>query len=265
MHKFITMTAFSGLLVSAMLATTPTLAQSSRSVINPTALQKKIAVILKMPHRSAKNRRRDRNRDPVRAMEFCRLKDNMKVLEWGPGRGWYTEILGVLLKDRGQLYASNRAVSLKRLNKLLKSPLMRAVKKLPVKVIRHPITHDITIDTLDFGMRDADMALNIREYHNLDMKTVDKFNAATYQALKPGGYYCIIDHTRRHMGPDANENRRRMDPVKIIKQVQDAGFKFVDYTNLFLRLDDELRFEVGRKTVRGNTDRFTLLFQKPQS
>ena len=94
MHKFITMTAFSGLLVSAMLATTPTLAQSSRSVINPTALQKKIAVILKMPHRSAKNRRRDRNRDPVRAMEFCRLKDNMKVLAWGPGRGWYTEILG---------------------------------------------------------------------------------------------------------------------------------------------------------------------------
>ncbi|MGY9005124.1 MAG: hypothetical protein ACKVJQ_03330, partial [Alphaproteobacteria bacterium] len=124
MHKFIAMTAFLGLLVSAMIAAPPASAQSSRGVVNPTALQKKIAVILKMPHRSAKNRRRDRNRDPVRAMEFCRLKDNMKVLEWGPGRGWYTEILGVLLKERGSLYASNRAESLKRLNKLLKSPLM---------------------------------------------------------------------------------------------------------------------------------------------
>ena len=28
------------------------------------------------------------------------------------------------------------------------------------------------------------------------------------------------------------------------------------------RPDDELRFEVGRKTVRGNSDRFTLLFEK---
>jgi len=32
---------------------------------------------------------------------------------------------------------------------------------------------------------------------------------------------------------------------------------------MFFKADDELRFEVGRRTVRGSTDRFTFLFQKP--
>jgi|TARA_B110000263_G_scaffold219903_1_gene207410 predicted methyltransferase len=49
----------------------------------------------------------------------------------------------------------------------------------------------------------------------------------------------------------------------VIRQVQRAGFRFVDFAALFYRADDELRYEVGRRTVAGNSDRFTLLFQKP--
>lgn len=228
-----------------------------------TAFQKKVAQVMKMPHRSAKNRARDRNRDPVSALHFCRMNGRQKVIDWAPGRGWYTEILGPLLKDHGALYVSTLAASLRRLDPLLKLAPMSKVKKLPVDVSRHPVSHDITVVNLDFAMEDADLVLNFREYHNLDPKTVLQFNRAVLKALKPGGYYCIIDHTRRHMEPDIHENRRRVDPVKVIKQVLDAGFAFTGYSDMFLRPDDELRFDVGRRTVRGNTDRFTLLFQKP--
>lgn len=65
------------------------------------------------------------------------------------------------------------------------------------------------------------------------------------------------------MQDDSSENWRRLDPVLVIKEVQEAGFELVDYSTLHYRLDDELRYEVGRKTVTGNTDRFTLLFRKP--
>lgn len=41
------------------------------------------------------------------------------------------------------------------------------------------------------------------------------------------------------------------------------GFEFVDYTDLHYRADDELVYEVGRRAVTGNTDRFTMLFRKP--
>ena len=36
------------------------------------------------------------------------------------------------------------------------------------------------------------------------------------------------------------------------------------WADLHHRADDELRFEVGRRSVSGNTDRFTLLFRKPE-
>ena len=64
------------------------------------------------------------------------------------------------------------------------------------------------------------------------------------------------------MEPRNQENRRRADPVRVILEVQAAGFELVDFSGLFFKPDDELRYEVGRKTVKGNTDRFSLLFRK---
>jgi predicted methyltransferase len=51
--------------------------------------------------------------------------------------------------------------------------------------------------------------------------------------------------------------------VLVIKEMLDIGFEFVDYSDLHYRPDDELEYEVGRRTVTGNTDRFTFLFRKP--
>ena len=88
-------------------------------------------------------------------------------------------------------------------------------------------------------------------------------NRQVFAALKSGGLYGVIDHTARHMEPANNENRRRVDPVMVIKELLDLGFEFVGYTDLHYRADDELVYEVGRRSVTGNTDRFTLLFRKP--
>jgi predicted methyltransferase len=256
MNKYVVVGA--ALVVAALFSVPPAFAAD-----NLTGFQKKIAAVMKMDHRSAKNRARDRNRDPVKALPFCRMRDDMTVIDWAPGRGWYTEILGPLLKDKGRLYLSGNTEQLKRIDPLLKKAPISKVQKLPVNVVRHPVSHDILAKNLDFGLTNVDMVLNFREYHNLEQATVLDFHKAVFKTLKPGGYYCVIDHTRRHMEADTHENRRRFDPVKLIKQAQQAGLMFVDYTDLFLRPDDELRYEVGRRTVRGNTDRFTLLFQKP--
>ena len=65
------------------------------------------------------------------------------------------------------------------------------------------------------------------------------------------------------MEPGNSENRRRLDPVVVVKELLDVGFEFVGYSDLHYRADDELEYEVGRRSVSGNTDRFTLLFRKP--
>ena len=252
------MTPISLRLMAAVLAAAVAMPANAQSVVTD-----KIHAALQQSYRSEANRARDRNRDPVAAMRFCRLDDEMKVIEFGPGSGWYTEVLGPVLKDRGELHIAFSPQRLARLDDKLRLEPLSNVRKLPIPVERHPERRKFVFRGLDFGTGGADLLLNIREYHNIDRDSVTVFNRAVYAAVKPGGYYCIIDHTRRHMASDERENRRRMDPVLVIKQVQAAGFRFVDFSDLFFRPDDELRYEVGRRTVSGNTDRFSLLFQKP--
>ena len=107
------------------------------------------------------------------------------------------------------------------------------------------------------------MVLTFRNLHNFNEDGRRAMNVAAFEALKSGGIYGVVDHTRRHMQAQTAENWRRVDPVHAIKEIEAAGFEFVDYSNLHYRADDELRYEVGRKSVTGNTDRFTLKFRKP--
>ena len=119
------------------------------------------------------------------------------------------------------------------------------------------------MDDFDFGVSDLDMVLTFRNVHNFGHEGRMLMHEKSFAALKSGGVYGIVDHTRRHMERDDPENRRRIDPVLVIKEAQEAGFEFVDYSDLHFRADDELEYEVGRRSVSGNTDRFTFLFRKP--
>jgi len=250
-------------LLLAVICLTALLTSSAFAQSGLTPTQKKIKAALAMDHRSDENRARDKNRDPVRAMDFCRLADDMTVIEFGPGGGWYSEILGPVLEERGKLFLASKEEWMYRLDDLLFEGFMSAVEKHPIDISYNKETRLFAPGDIVFSMTNADMALNIREYHLLDPDGAAELNGALFDALKPGGYYCIIDHTRRHMETSNAENRRRIDPVRVIHEVQAAGFAFVDYTDMFFKADDELRYEVGRRTVKGNTDRFTLLFQKP--
>lgn len=228
-----------------------------------TATKEKLESALTMDHRSIENKNRDQNRNPLAAMEFCRLLDSMTVIEFGPGSGWYTEILGPVLQEKGRLFIVYKESWMESLDSLLAQDFMSAVKKHPVDISWNSEEKIFNIGDFVYDIENADLALNIREYHNLGEEGAKRLNGATYQALKPGGYYCIIDHTRRHMEPRYTENRRRADPVAVIHQVQAAGFDFIGYSDIYFIPDDELRYEVGRKSVTGNTDRFSLLFRKP--
>jgi predicted methyltransferase len=225
--------------------------------------KEKLESALTMNHRSIGNQGRDQNRNPLAVMEFCRLHDDMTVIEFGPGSGWYTEILGPVLREKGRLLIVYKASWMEQLDPLLAQDIMSAVEKHPIDMSWNAEEKIFNIGEIVYGVENADLALNIREYHNLGEEGAKRLNEATYRALRPGGYYCIIDHTRRHMESRYAENRRRADPVAVIVQVQTAGFDFIDYSDILFKPDDELRYEVGRKSVAGNTDRFSLLYRKP--
>ncbi len=214
--------------------------------------------------RSEVDRARDDNRLPVETLDFFGLSEDMTVLELVPGAGWYTTLLAPALRENGKLYisiASARVVQ----SGLLEQPGYDRVEVLEpeIEIIPDPDTRLVSVKPFSFGIDDADAVLTFRNLHNFDAEGRASLNRAVFGALRPGGIYGVIDHSRRHMQPDDPENRRRVDPVQMIQEIQAAGFVFEDFADLHYRLDDELRYEVGRRSVAGNTDRFTFRFRKP--
>ncbi len=223
----------------------------------------KVAAALAAESRPEADRVRDMNRLPLQTLKFFGLKDNMRVLELIPGGGWYTRVLAPVLAENGKLYV---AIGTDRVRKnVLNQPGFEQVERLnnTDNLHRPKGSRVYIVDDFDFGLTGLDKVLTFRNLHNFGADGRARINSQAFKALKSGGLYGVVDHTRRHMESDNHENRRRLDPVLAIKEILEQGFELVDYSDLHYRADDELEYEVGRRSVTGNTDRFTLLFRKP--
>ena len=245
-------------------ALTAALAMTNTVNAEQETTQAKIKQAMKLEYRTDKDKERDNNRWAPYALDFMGLKDDMKVFEFGPGDGWYTKILAPVLKENGHLSIGYPETWLAGLDELMKAPQMAKVRRVNLDMKWDRETRAFDFNGVDFKTKDLDMFLNIREYHNLHGEERAEFNKAVFKALKPGGTYVVIDHTRRHMQADSPENWRREDPVKVLIEIQQAGFELEKQSDMFYKLDDNLEYEVGRKTVAGNTDRFFFVFKKPE-
>ena len=230
----------------------------------PLTTSEKIAAALKDERRSVAETDRDKNRKPQETLEFFRLNDEMTVLEILPGGGWYTNILGPVLAERGRLLLAIGAE--RTAARVSGQPGFESTELIPFdpsNITRSTTSRAMIVPEFSLGVKKVDLVLTFRNLHNLTPEGRKNMNKAVFDTLKKGGLYGVVDHTRRHMQADSTEVWRRLDPVLAIQEVQAAGFELVDHSNLHYRADDELRYEVGRKSVTGNTDRFTLLFVKP--
>lgn len=223
----------------------------------------KVEAALADEARPAEDIARDENRKPLETLNFFGLTGDMDVVELLPGGGWYTRVLAPVLAENGKLYVALRTDTVS--EKVLSTRGFENVEVLQTTDNTHRPegSRYYTVDEFELGVSDIDMVVTFRNMHNFDAASREKINSQVFDALKSGGLYGVVDHTARHMEPPSHENRRRVDPVIIIKELLDLGFEFVDHSDLHYRADDELEYEVGRRSVSGNTDRFTLLFRKP--
>jgi predicted methyltransferase len=229
-----------------------------------TPFQQAVQTAMQAEIRTPEERARDVNRLPVEILSFFRMREDMRVIEILPAGGWFTKILGPVLKDKGKLHVTHPEGRY--------AEMYRAIAKLPglekVEEIPWGATGGGTGGP--FGpsgkwvVQPVDLVVTFRNYHNFSPADRATVNKSTFDALKPGGYYGIVDHTRRHNEPGTRENGRRVDPVQVIKEVQEAGFVLVDFSNLYFRPTDELKLEVGNPAVNDRTDRVALLFRKPE-
>jgi predicted methyltransferase len=156
---------------------------------------------------------RDKNRKPVQTLEFFGLREDMTVVELIPGGGWYTKLLAPVLAEEGKLYI---AYGTDRIKKSLQD--VPGFEELEVIAVEAEIGRPegarlYAASNTDLGVKNVDMVVTFRNYHNFDEDSRNAINASVFKALKSGGVYALVDHTRRHMQKSDNENRRRFDGI----------------------------------------------------
>lgn len=114
-----------------------------------------------------------------------------------------------------------------------------------------------------------DLVFTAQNYHDLHLRpfatdTAEKVNAAVFAALRPGGYYVIIDH-EAVSGSDLSvaDSLHRIDSDIVIREVEAAGFEFDSAGAALWNDADPRTTNVFDPSIRGHTSQFMLRFRKP--
>ncbi len=260
-------------------AASKTLAESKYA-----SLDAALKAVLAGQHRSRVNAERDKDRHPLDTMKFFGLTPKMTVLEYGPGAGWYTEILAPTLATQGKLLVTTtdpKGPSDARPT-FYAERLARFLDRAPElygKVER------IVIDpkNIQFGLdATVDMVMVMRAMHNLHRdKLLPSFLTQAFKALKPGGILAVEQHRAKpDANPDESATKGYLPEAFVITQAEAAGFKLDKKSEINANPKDTKdypdgvwtlppTFELGDKdrakyAAIGESDRMTLRFVKPK-
>jgi predicted methyltransferase len=99
-------------------------------------------------------------------------------------------------------------------------------------------------------------------WHEIDRA---KLNAEIFNSLKPGGVLGLTDHyATAGSSTDSVTDMHRIDKAIVIADMESAGFKLVDESDILRNPDDDRSEGVFTPEIRGKTDRFVLKFRKPK-
>ena len=254
------------LLTTALLAALPLTA----AVAKDAALAKAVA----SEHRTPAFVERDKYRHPQEVLEFAGIKPTQTVVEISPGGGYWTEILGPYLKDKGTYYTALSARAMENWNKKLAD---NKAHWGDVKVT------EFTKDKYDVAPAgSADLVITSRNVHNwMGAGFPDEAFAAFYKALKPGGILSVEEHrasTDQPQDPKAANGYVREDHT--IALAEKAGFKLLGKSEALANPKDTKDWPKGVWTLPptltlgetdrakyqaiGEADNFLLKFQKPK-
>lgn len=234
-------------------------------------------------HRSEENRVRDAQRHPLETLTFFGLRPDMTVIELSPGGGWYTEILGPVLKDRGRLIVAMAPPE------GLPENYAATTRAFTERLARErAIFGDVQIaafappDRIELGPDgSADMVVTFRNAHGwLRNGTEDAVYGAVFRVLRSGGIFGVVAHRTTTEADDATYGRTGyITEARVIQKIEAAGFRLQERSDVnvnprdthdhpegvwtlppTLRLGDQDR---ARYEAIGETDRMTLRFVKP--
>jgi len=235
----------------------------------------------KSPHRKPGNPERDAARHPLQTLEFLGVKPNQTVLEYGPGEGWYTELLAPTLYAQGKLLVTNGDPSgpLDQRSTFYAQRFRLFLDAAPELYGKVETARTGAVPGLPEGTQ-VDEVLVFRSLHGMfNQGVINDWLAAFHKALKPKGVLGIVQH-RAPAGADPAVTSKQgyLPEAWVIAQVEAAGFKLAgkseinankkdtkDYAEGVWALPPSLKLgDVDREKYLaiGESDRMTLKFVK---
>jgi len=106
-------------------------------------------------------------------------------------------------------------------------------------------------------------AQNYHDFHNFPGDGWKAINKSAYDSLKPGGVYLIVDHVGAPGTAATQTNTlHRIEPSVIKAEVEAAGFKLVQTSEILKDPADDHTKTVFDPSIRGKTDQIILKFKK---
>ncbi len=208
---------------------------------------------------------RDADRKPLDMVKFAKIKTGQTVVDMLPGAGYFTRVFSQAVGAKGKVialvsdqYAAQYPKAGTDIQTLAAEPAYRNVEA----AIRS------LGDVAPAGT--ADRVWTAQNYHDLKSaklppETAAGVNKAVYAALKPGGYYIVLDHAAASgSGLRDVDTLHRIDPAALKAEILAAGFKFDGESKALAHPNDDHTKMVFDPAIRGKTDQIIYRFVKPK-
>ena len=203
--------------------------------------------------RTDEDRAADVRRKPLEFLQFTNVRPGMRVLDVAAGGGYTTQLLALVVGNKGMVWAQSAELNdsfVKRLDK-------------------HP-QPNVSVDVLPFddpvplGAKNLDLVTIIFNYHDIAYMPVDReqMDKKLFNALKPGGHIVVLDHSAKPgSGVSDAKSLHRIEEKVVLDELEKAGFK-LEKEGDFMRNPDDPRDQAFFNT-KIQTDKFALRFVKP--
>ena len=226
-------------------------------------LAQRIDRALKSPDRSMEHRLRDENRQVRRIIETAWPTllplTGARVLDVASGGGYLAMIYSTLVGPGGHVDMHNTPGWIAQFPSMEPERQRDWIKRENIGWVTLPW------NDLDAPDQSYDLILMGQVYHDIVLEggDVETLNRRLFDMLTPGGRVVVEDHDAIETMPLVEQvNLHRISKGDVTGHFLRAGFRQVDVAEIESRYDTR-KMNVFWPTVRGRTDRYILVFEKP--
>ena len=240
------------------------LACASVQAAESPAIHPAIQAAVDSQDRPPKDRSRDDNRHYAEILEFFGVRPGMTILELFGASGNTAEVLARAVGPTGKVYMQNPDFFYERFGRKATDERL-ANNRLPNVVRLDKPLNEMGLEPNSLDGATAFMVLHDFFWLSKDVPGVLK---DVHQALKPGGWFGVVDHsapavTGADDAKDRDKGPHRIDEAYVKKIFAEAGFVLEASNDVLRNPADDRTKPFFDESFRGkSTDRFVLRFRK---